>query len=599
MSMRIVAPLPRAPHGGGANVSKPTSPRSFRVLLLLLVVFLVNVYPWTLRLISKRTTANNRLPASRLLLNTPQYATRPPPPALLLIDRSAQMRTLSEVVERFNYTLRRPNQACDPILPNVTIDFQEKWTMGTVKELYGKGTNQTTPRRRFAYALMVSNHKYIDGAMVVADSLAEYSELVKSGDCDLVLLVTEKMNLHVLEMLSYVFHRVKVMRSMDVWSDKSYYKTTFDKMYLYYLEDYETVIFFDADSLMVGNPDKLFSKVSDVHPLTAVGGSEYFQTALLILRPNIHIFLDLYLEYRYGTFGYNQWRARDGILFRNCLMKMHDNIGHPTNAVFHFYGFIKPWFNKDAVYKHVKDEALVFDEHYHTWWRRYERLHREHFAELSLREKLTQGSLYRYGESALVVPSGKRAKTSPPLPIGIASYEQLANVDPRQYMWMQRYSGGSEYLRPTFETYAKARNGSMEMNGVTIVLSLEMQSCDAACNVQSGGKRQCVAALLAHSRLNDCEFSFGGGMGTVQCTSCRASYDSDASPYIKVAKVATLKVGSGESLVVGKVGRTDDDGTQPSDGPRYDCFYNFLHEPTAKPACNATIQKGRRVCPCR
>lgn len=575
------------------------------MLVVLIFFFVVNVLPWTFRLTRRGGSGANRNAVRLPMLTRSGGATgldvsgmKKPLPDLVLVSRDTeQSHTLAEMIAAVNYSKHRTPKACEQLADNVTIDLSDPFRIGVVMEVLGRqnttiaaggrapGPNISNPPQSsvvrqgkpYAYVLMVSNHKYIDGAIVVADSLAEYSEYVRSNQCDLVLLVPEKINRDVLLQLSFVFHRVKIVRSMDVFSDKSYYKTTFDKMYLYYLQEYESIIFFDADSLITANPDKLFQKVSTQHPLTAVGGGDYFQTALLILKPNWHIFLDLYLEYRYGSFGYNQWRARDGILFRNCLMSMHDNIGHPTNSVFHFYGFIKPWFNKDAVYKHAKDKQ-EFEAHYKVWWERYERLHTTYFAPLAA-ANIAADPNYKYGETAL--NSKKNGKF---LPLGIKSFDEAKRVDPFHYMWIQRFSGGSEYLRPTFRKYAELRNiPSLKDQDISIVVAKkEKLSCDAVCSDQGSA---CVADALQHSALNDCQYVYRGTIGGQRCTTCTSVFDNPAAPFVKGGVWSDNAAGgSAKTKVVAGV----------------ECFSNFLHEPTAMPLCNATAPGiGRRICACR
>jgi hypothetical protein len=589
--------------------------RTTSLLIALLLFVLLNTIPWTLRQ-TERRSGGKRGVIGHLGINRRAGGTEGLVPLSLedsraknrleMLSRDAGTRTLAELMREVNYSVKRVGKACDVLADNVTIDMDDPFRIGVVNEVVGKqqqriksdesstttNTSSSNSSDRFAYVLMVSNHKYIDGAIVVADSLRSHSVLVQQGKCDVVLIVPEKINVVVLELLSVVFSRVLIVRSVDQFSPKSYYKTTFDKMYLYSLHEYQSVIFFDADSLIIGNPDKLFQKVSAVHPLTAVGGNDYFQTALLIVKPSREVFLDLYLEYRYGAFGYNQWRARDGILFRNCLMMMHDNIGHPVNSVFHFYGYIKPWFNKDIPYKSSK-EKLTFDRQYLTWWERYESLHTRYFADFAIRDRLdpqsatNAGASYTYGETALIK---KKAKGF--LPLGVGSFDDLADVSPREYMWLQRFSGGSEYHRPTFRKYAELRNASRlstqaggDREDVQVVVSQKASiSCDEVCK-QTSTDSVCVERLLSHSMLNDCKFVRNGRLGSSICSSCSFLFDSNAAPFVRGKWT--------EGDLLGPDGRP---GITVVGGA--ECFMNFLHEPLNMPVCNATAPGARRVCPC-
>lgn len=585
--------------------------RSSSLFIVLVLFVALNMIPWTLRLTQHRGTSRASSiikPAirdSKLLLVEEAAERDAGGGRYRLIHREGDTQTIAQLIQAVNYSRHRAGKACEQLAENVTIDMEDPFRIGVVSEVVGRNSSSTQQLassqsgtvdrsvQKFAYVLMVSNHKYIDGAIVVADSLRSHSTLVQQGQCDVVLLVPDKIHSVVLELLSFVFTRVLIVRSLDQFSPKSYYKTTFDKIYLYSLHAYRSVIFFDADSLIIGDPDKLFQKVSAVHPLTAVGSNDYFQTALLIVKPSREVFLDLYIEYRYGSFGYNQWRARDGILFRNCLMTMHDNIGHPVHSVFHFYGYIKPWFNKDLAYKHTK-EKLVFDKQYLIWWERYERLHTQYFADIAIRDRKKDAPDYQYGETAL---QKKRAKGF--LPMGISNFEELADVSPREYMWLQRFSGGSEYHRPTFRKVAEMRNVPLRLpDDVRIVVSsIASASCEEVCNKEvrpvagggDGSRWVCVDKLLQHSSLNDCTYVYKGRLGPESCATCAYNFDSRAAPFVKGkwSPGNSNRSYSGVAVGIQVVGGAE-------------CYMNFLHEPLTMPACNATAPAGaRRVCPCR
>lgn len=602
-------------------------------LLVILVVFVfVNVIPWSFRLSKLRnyqrlqqSGANGKASTSpvtppvghlkaadvlsKLNLTSSIF---PAKRAISGISSDLSLVTLREMVEATNYSRNhtfgagRKTKPCGILPDNITVDLDDPFRVGVVYEIVGdrllrENATVKNSEGKDAYVFMVSNHKYIDGAMVVADSLLSFSPCVQAFQCEIVLLVPDKINQDVLLLLRHVFDRVKVIRSLDVLSPKSYYKTTFDKMYLYYLHEYRRIVFFDADSLMIGNPDKLFSKVSDEMPLTAVGGGDYFQTALLVLRPDLTTFIDLYLEYRYGTFGYNQWRARDGILFRNCLMDLHNNMGHPTQSVFHFYGFTKPWFNhRDPKNKKLsaKGEPLEFNQQYYVWWERYEHLHRKFFVPLAraAAEARRQGLLVdRYGDWTYGATALQPKKNGRYLPLGVADFNEAARVSPADYMWLQRYSGGSEYLRPTFAHMALLRNTSppWDASATVVVIATALQrSCDAVCAAH-GSSWSCDEHLLSHSAVNDCMFVHNGAMGSSEqrCTSCKYFFDHSAAPFVR-----------GGTFVAATKSK-DDDKTGAGIGgvvSGVECFMNFLHDEGKVPLCNATAPSGmRRVCPCR
>ncbi len=398
-------------------------------------------------------------------------------------------------------------------------------------------------RSTLAFATMVSNHKYLDGAMVLAESIRLHSGLVSNGTAEIILITNQKIDRRMFPLLLATHSRVMIVNTLAPLAAKSYYKTTFDKLYLFFLSQYEAIVFLDADSLAVGNPDRLFRKVSPKEPLVAVGGTDYFQTGLLIVKPSKALFFELFDELRFGSFGYNQWRGRDGILLRNCFLEHHGNIAHPTDSVFHFYGFVKPWFNKDATYKLSRGEKKSFGTEYHMWWKIYEQLHERYFA------KLKWDGIY--GGTAVTNKFQKY----------LSAAEIKAGVNHRDFMWMQHFSGGSEYLRPTFRKMVSLANRSLGASS-TIVFN-EGLDCNQSCRKEG---RQCSQHELSFPVVNDCTFLFSGILGGRSCAACVPSYNDAAAPFVS---------------------------------RRNHCHFNFMHDTNFFPTCEAPVdQKFSRVCVC-
>ncbi|EKF33550.1 hypothetical protein MOQ_002583 [Trypanosoma cruzi marinkellei] len=285
---------------------------------------------------------------------------------------------------------------------------------------------------KYAYVMMVSNHRYLDGAMVLADSIREYSLLSRNHEADIVLIINENIKKEMFPLLQVVFDRVQIFRGMQKWAPKSVFKATFDKMYLYMLEDYTGgILFLDADTLVTDNPDfllqmqeKIVEAVSSENPgnwtearravlsypleesewkrlmrnqqmpfLFAVGDKQYFQTGLIILRPSLNVLLKLYLEFRLGKYGYNRVGARDGVLFRKCFTSIGKLMRRPY-GVYHFTGTPKPWFNLEyldhtlrPIQVKMRQQLKLSWKDYkirYEWWTRYERLHLEYFQRIEL-----------------------------------------------------------------------------------------------------------------------------------------------------------------------------------------------------------------------
>ena len=204
------------------------------------------------------------------------------------------------------YVKDRPNRVCIPLPENVSTELEADHKLGIVSEtrmpawrraeyraLYPLKADDSDPEETveatsggdgasvpghaaYAYVMMVSNHKYVDGALVMGDSMREHSPLVRTGKADLVILVSEKMHPDSLRQLALVFDSVRAIRTLGDFTPKSYYKTTFDKAYLLTMVEYRRVLFLDADHLMSKGKsvDRFFSKPAITRPneIVAVGG---------------------------------------------------------------------------------------------------------------------------------------------------------------------------------------------------------------------------------------------------------------------------------------------------------------------------------------
>ncbi|PBJ69965.1 hypothetical protein BCY84_18978 [Trypanosoma cruzi cruzi] len=461
---------------------------------------------------------------------------------------------------------------------------------------------------KYAYVMMVSNHRYLDGAIVLADSIREHSLLSRNHEADIVLIINENIKKEMFPLLQVVFDRVQIFRGMQKWAPKSIFKATFDKMYLYMLEDYTGgILFLDADSLITDNPDFLLQmqeKIAEIvksedpgywtaarraalsYPLTesewkrlmstqkmsflfAVGDEEYFQTGLMILRPSLNIFLQLYLEFRLGSYGYNRVGARDGVLFRTCFTTIGELVRRP-HGVYHFTGTPKPWFNLERLDHTLrpiqvkmrkqlplswKDCKLRYD-----WWTRYEKLHLEHFQHIELETRACCGPAQdaelirwrkKYGDKIRQIPSDlhitkyggamllRKRTRELRLPLGINSLNEAIHASPKSYMWLMRFSKDVEYLHPVREHMAKLRTydaplASMhELNSLlsdfnsfstTMQYPKRIAYAFAAHPHGKGGNTQdglwsdcdfqcarlglrCNASLLIDTRIADCQYS--------------------------------------------------------------------------------------------
>ncbi|KEG08145.1 putative glycogenin glucosyltransferase [Trypanosoma grayi] len=484
--------------------------------------------------------------------------------------RRSRLWTLKAIVEKVGYKQGVTPTICPPLPGNVTIPIEEPFEIGMMREFVGGMYHPVHCRRwerydrqiqeeeqsikplqegrkkcseyaswdqaevmkhvpKYAYVMMVSNHRYLDGAMVLADSIRRQSPLSRNGGADIVLMISEHIKKEMFVLLQAAFDRVMVFHGLQQWAPKSAYQATFDKMYLYMLEDYTGgIVFLDADSLITDNPDFLLkmpeSIVRVVHStdpsswtkerrdalsyplaehewkrlianktvplLFAVGDDAYFQTGLMILQPSLKVFLDLYLEFRLGSYGYNRWQARDGLLFRACFNTIGEMLKRPR-GVYHFTGTPKPWFNLERLDHSLQvmgvwmrkqlSQSWRDNANRYEWWTLYESLHVEVLRHIEMETRKRLGPAQdlalkkwrkKYGSGMKNIPAEvhitkyggavllRKPTVSLPLPLGLRSVEEAEHASPNAYMWLMRFSKAKEYLHPTRAHVAKLRIGT-------------------------------------------------------------------------------------------------------------------------------------------
>ncbi|RNF22585.1 putative glycogenin glucosyltransferase [Trypanosoma conorhini] len=653
-------------------------------------------------------------------------------------DRTRAWR-LKEIIEMIGYSASSNDDItstlCPPLPENLTIPMDESFQIGMLREFVGgvyhplycnawqlrmhnvskhaRGEGDSVrggdvgvacdagiQKRladairhppKYAYVIMVSTHRYLDGAMVLAESIREYSPLSRSRGADIVLIINENIKSEMFPLLQVLFDRVQIFSGLQKWAPKSAYKATFDKLYLYMLEDYKDgILFLDADSLITANPDYLLQaheriatvvnsnhtsywtqarRASLSYTLTehewqrllrskklpllfAVGSEKYFQTSLMSLRPSMKVFLKLYLEFRFGSYRYNRWQARDGVLFRNCFAAVGEWMRRP-HGVYHFNGNPKPWFNLEHLDYALQPMKVMMrtelplswrDRSYHyEWWTRYERLHMEYFLPIEMETRtrfgLTQSAELRkwrnkYGAHLTRVPSDvhvtkyggvallRRSTLELPLPLGLHSVEKAAEASPHSYMWLMRFNRAAEYLHPTRARMAQLRTATVPLASVHelslllsavnasssnprehtgIVYAFATPSHDGAeetkdnfwssCETQCAKMNlQCNASLLVDTRIADCQYSQPPLSMANGLIRCK-----HCLPYFK----------SGAPFVVFQENEENVAWVQEASVCFFSAWTRF-----AAPLCNATrpllhqykLQKGEflaPVCPCQ
>jgi len=303
------------------------------------------------------------------------------------------------------------------------------------------------PGGRTAYVALLSNEKYVDGALVLGWSLMETSHCLRVQTCDLVLVLRPEAlcppDVRRLHHVGYTV--VPIDRSLGVINDRSPWTDTLDKLHLFNLTAYWKIAYFDVDMLALANPDGIFDYVLPNSSWVAAvsQSSGYFATTAMVLMPDVAVarrIVDFYSDgARNATDprGFAGPMARDGLVLRYffgprfipldpayCAYQNWRSLAGVK--VFHWSVAWKPWYHRTGNKTEVDHLPMKmrgrpeFGEAERRWWAAYEAAHR------SLRA--IDGGPYCDG-----APYGGRAGN--------------ASVTARTHVWMIRYTKW-EYTQP-------------------------------------------------------------------------------------------------------------------------------------------------------
>ena len=460
------------------------------------------------------------------------------------------------------------------------------------KDTTGRNNAKFAP---LAYALLISNEEFVDGAMVLGASLLNNSPLLRSGAAELVLIVTEqRIGDDSKRRLKEVgFTVIAEVPSMAKYVPGAALKDTFDKIFMFALVMFERVVFMDADMLNVKSADELFEQFigPDVdyyvaaigfRKSSAVDDEDYFQTGMMVFKPSTQTFarvLDRFVRNipprgRLYNVGMN---GRDGVLIRDVFRSnftevsnkhsrnMNPRLHVPDEVVsLHFRGRHKMWFDRRWANADPYNGKKEFGFNYVAWWAMYEKLHRnsDDYRVAATSEKGASGGA-RYTLDALGQPYG--GQNAGP------------GVGATTHAWMMRHTS-REYVQLIHEV-EDARN-CLALPGMSLVKGKLGQSCDAVCASASaaggsaaGAPLKCVPRALNFTQLNNCsvlQSLFG-------CEECEMGVYWRPHPG---REFPGLDVRKKKGNAVGK------------------CIFNYRHDERCFPTCDAYNETTSRLCPC-
>lgn len=247
-----------------------------------------------------------------------------------------------------------------------------------------------------AYVTLLTSDSYVPGALALGQALKDLQT-----EYETVILVDVKLvSPQSLEHIESIFDTVidindrKILAPMEEVIEKlgrPELSTAMSKLLIWALEDYETLIYLDCDTLPLRSLDALFERYADlghnqVVAAPDIGWPDIFNSGVMILRPSLPVFEKLvgFSSQKNSSFdGADQgllneffhlqgndfsWKRLPFIFnvtpstsyqYNPALARFWDDI-----HVFHFIGQQKPWFAKSGERNRIEK----------LWWEKFNSL---------------------------------------------------------------------------------------------------------------------------------------------------------------------------------------------------------------------------------
>lgn len=257
---------------------------------------------------------------------------------------------------------------------------KEEWRYFQQPEL-----NYTADHEREAYVTVLhSSEDYVCGAIALAQSIIQ-----SNSARDLVLLhdksLTDK-SLKGLRAAGWKTKRISRIRSPFSRKD-SYNEWNYSKLRVWQLNEYDRVIFIDADLLILKKIDKFF-----YFPQLSAAGNDrsLFNSGIMVIEPSLCMFEKLMLKsfkvasYNGGDQGFlneifTWWHRLPSKINYLKVFKLdkHGNDEHqiPENLYTIHYLGLKPWLcykDYDCNWDKVDHHIFASDSAHKKWWEVYD-----------------------------------------------------------------------------------------------------------------------------------------------------------------------------------------------------------------------------------
>ncbi|GLT38290.1 hypothetical protein SLA2020_125470 [Shorea laevis] len=240
-------------------------------------------------------------------------------------------------------------------------------------------TNRTRPRKAYV-TILHSSEAYVCGAIALAQSIR-----LTSSSKDLILLHDVSISDHSLlglKAAGWQTRRIRRIRSPFSKKD-AYNEWNYSKLRVWQLEDYDKVIFIDADLLILQNIEDFF-----VYPELSAAKNDrcLFNSGIMLVEPSSCMFEDLMRKsftvasYNGGDQGFlnevftwwHRWPTKVNFL-KNFGKKKERGIPEDVYAI-HYLGW-KPWTcyrDYDCNWDNADRRIFASDEAHKMWWRVYD-----------------------------------------------------------------------------------------------------------------------------------------------------------------------------------------------------------------------------------
>ena len=218
---------------------------------------------------------------------------------------------------------------------------------------------------KYAYVTVLSTNNYYKGVVALFESIKKTNTKINN----FVVIVNEDIYDYIInDFISrgYIVKKKKKLQFDFVKNNNyQYWQNTFDKFYVFDLEEYDKIVYLDSDMYIARNIDELFNYP---HMSAAIAGKDMVNSwvelgsGMMVIKPKQHTSEKLIETLKNTKFdkdigdqdvieAYYDWKnqnlsiSENYNLFASFIDYYINNLGYNVNeiGVVHFIGSVKPW----------------------------------------------------------------------------------------------------------------------------------------------------------------------------------------------------------------------------------------------------------------